>query len=132
MAAKKILIVDDDPDITIAVQMILEKENYSVIARNSKEGIIDLIGQEKPDLIILDVMMEKMSDGFELSVDIKKNKDLSKIPIILYTGIDKATGVNFKSAYGQTENIRADGYLEKPVSSRDLLSEVNRLLSLSK
>jgi two-component system, OmpR family, alkaline phosphatase synthesis response regulator PhoP len=132
MAQKKILIIDDDPDITLALQMILEKENYMVIARNNKDGFADLISNEKPDLIILDVMMENMSDGFEISVEIKKNKAFSKIPILLYTGIDKATGVNFKSAYGQTENINADGYLEKPVSSKELLTEVNRLLSLSK
>ena len=62
-------------------------------------------------------MMDGMSDGFDLSLEIKNTPGFEKIPILLYTGIDKKTGVNFKSAIGNTAQIKADGYLEKPVFS---------------
>ena len=126
----KILIIDDDPDITRAIQVILESRNYIVTASNSRIEGRKLLEVFKPDLVILDVMMEGMSDGFDLSLEIKKIPGYEKVPVLLYTGIDQHTGVNFKSALGNTEKMKADGYLEKPVSPQVLLSEVERLLSL--
>ncbi len=126
----KILIVDDDPDITRAIQVILESKQYIVSATNSKKEGRKMLEEFKPDLVILDVMMDGMSDGFDLSLEIKNTPGFEKTPVLLYTGIDQKTGVNFKSAIGNTAQIKADGYLEKPVSPQVLLSEVERLLSL--
>ena len=126
----KILIVDDDPDITRAIQVILESKGYSICASNCKREGRKKLEEFRPDLIILDVMMDSMSDGFDLSLEIKNIPGFEKTPILLYTGIDSKTGVNFKSAIGNTEQIKADGYLEKPASPQALLAEIERLLSL--
>lgn len=75
----KILIVDDDPDITRAIQVILESKQYIVSATNSKKEGRKMLEEFKPDLVILDVMMDGMSDGFDLSLEIKNTPDLRKL-----------------------------------------------------
>ncbi|MGD0711342.1 MAG: response regulator [Bacteroidales bacterium] len=126
----RILIIDDDPDITRAIQVILESKGYIVTASNCKHEGGKKLEEFKPDLIILDVMMESMSDGFDFSLEIKSTPGYERIPVLLYTGIDQKTGVNFKSAVGNTDQIKADGYLEKPATPQALLAEIERLLSL--
>jgi DNA-binding response OmpR family regulator len=126
----RILIIDDDPDITRAIQVILESKGYIICTSNCKHEGRKKLEEFNPDLIILDVMMDNMSDGFDLSFEIKSIPGFEKVPILLYTGIDSKTGVNFKSAIGNTEQIKADGYLEKPASPQILLAEIERLLSL--
>jgi CheY-like chemotaxis protein len=126
----KILIVDDDPDITRVIRVILESRNYIVADISSTADGIRKLAEFRPDLVILDVMMDSMSDGFEFSVKIKDHPEFKKIPVLLYTGIDSSTGVNFKSAMGNTNQIKADGYLEKPATPQIFLAEVERLLSL--
>ena len=129
MKETKILLVDDDPDIVKAVQVILENQNYIVVSANSRvEGLKKAI-DEKPDLFILDVMMDAMSDGFDLSRDLRQVAEFKNTPIILLTGIDDKTGVNFKSAFGNTEMLPIDAYIEKPVAPHVLINEVAKLLS---
>lgn len=81
----KILIVDDDPDITRAIQVILESKQYIVSATNSKKEGRKMLEEFKPDLVILDVMMDGMSDGFDLSLEIKNTPGFEKTPVLLYT-----------------------------------------------
>jgi CheY-like chemotaxis protein len=77
----------------------------------------------------MDVMMESMSDGFDLASEVKNHSDYKDIPILLYTGIDNTTGLNFKSAFGSTRHIPADAFLEKPATSQALIEQVELLLS---
>jgi DNA-binding response OmpR family regulator len=129
MEKTKILVVDDDPEITNTLKVILESDGYEVFSATSKDQAEGLIKEICPSLLILDVMMDNMSDGFDLSRDIKSDPGSSKISVILYTAIDNNTGVNFSSAFGNTEMIKADSYLEKPADPQKLLSEVRRLLA---
>ncbi|MFH2141226.1 MAG: response regulator, partial [Bacteroidota bacterium] len=101
----KIVIVDDDKDIIKALRVILENEKFEVHDASNKNDGYEKIKAEKPDLVILDVMMDTMQDGFELSKDIRKLPEFKNLPIILLTGIDTETGVSFKSAFGITEMI---------------------------
>ena len=125
----KIVIVDDDKDITTAVRVILENENYEVYDASNKKDGFEKVKSVKPDLAILDVMMDSMQDGFELSKDIRKIPEFKYLPIILLTGIDSETGVSFKSAFGITDMMPVDAYIEKPVMPNILLAEVKKLLS---
>jgi CheY-like chemotaxis protein len=125
----KILLVDDDQDIIKAVQVILENQNYTVVSANNKADGIQKAMTEKPDLFILDVMMEAMSDGFDLARDLRKIEEFKNSPIILLTAIDDKTGVNFKSAFGNTDLLPVDAYIEKPVAPHKLINEVDKLLS---
>lgn len=129
MKSTKILIVDDDPDIRKAVQVILENQNYTVISAYNKDEGLKKAKAEKPDLFILDVMMDTMSDGFDMSRELRTMPEFKKTPIILLTGIDGKTGVNFKSAFGNTDMLPVDAYLEKPVSPHILLNMIQNLLS---
>jgi CheY-like chemotaxis protein len=129
MKNKKILIVDDDPDIVKTLTAILENQKYEVISAMNKADGLDKLTKEKPDLLVLDVMMETMSTGFDMANEIREIEEFSKIPIIMLTAIDEITGVNFKSAFGHTGMIPVDAYISKPEAPHMLVSEVEKLLS---
>ena len=86
---------------------------------------------DPPDLIILDVMMEKHTDGFDLCADLKNDQACSMIPIIMVTAVTEKTGFKF-SPETDGEYLQADDYISKPVTVSVLLSRVNKLLSEGK
>ena len=129
MEEKKIIIVDDDPDYTAIVKAILEGEQYSVSVANNREEGIEKIQNEKPALIILDVMMSTWSDGFEMSRELKKDPELKDIPILMLTGVESKTGIEFKSSAGDPDWLPVEGFLDKSEDPQLLLEEVHKLLS---
>lgn len=129
MANAKIMIVDDDPDYINVVKTILEKEEYIVVsARNKIEGL-EKIKTEKPDLAILDVMMDAWQDGFEMSRQLKKDPEFKNMPVMMLTAVENRTGIGFKSTAGDPTWLPVDVFLDKPVEPDILLSEVKKLLS---
>ncbi|TET86461.1 MAG: response regulator [Desulfobacteraceae bacterium] len=129
MEGAKILIVDDDLDLTKALQTILESQQYTVVtAVDGKEGI-EKIKTDEPDLVILDVMMSTWQDGFEMSRELKKDPKLKDIPILMLTALKDRTGIDFKSTAGDPTWLPVDGFLDKPVEPQTLLAEVEKLLS---
>lgn len=85
---KKILVVDDDMDVITMVKAILEKEGYDVVsAMNKKEGL-ERLRNEKPDLVILDVMMTTYFEGFEMAQEMLNNPEFKHIPFLIQTSID--------------------------------------------
>jgi DNA-binding response OmpR family regulator len=126
--SKKILIIDDDRDFGDALRIVLENNGYAVMhSFNISDGRASVV-KERPDLIILDVMMEKHTDGFDLCADLKNDEACSMIPIIMVTGVSEKTGFKF-SPSTDGEYLRADDYIAKPVKASVLLSRVNKLLS---
>ena len=132
MENAKILIVDDDMDLTKALQVTLESKQYRVVAANSKIEGMEKIKSEKPDLAILDVMMSAWQDGFEMAREIKSDPDSENICILMLTGVKDKTGINFKSTAGDPTWCPVDGFLDKPVEPEILLAEVEKLLSQKK
>ena len=128
MAKGTILIIDDDEDIRLAVQLLLESKGYTVEMAATKEEGLDKFSSVKPDLAILDVMMTSWQDGFELARELKKDPDLKDIPILMLTGVEGKTGLEFKSAAGDEEWLPVEGFLDKPVEPEVLLAEVEKLL----
>ncbi len=129
MASSRILIIDDDQDLTTALQTILESKEYSVrVAGNPDEGMMKL-NAEKPDLIILDVMMTTWQDGFDMARSLKKNDEFKAIPILMLTGVEDKTGLEFKSEAGNEEWLPVEVFLDKPVEPATLLDEVKKLLA---
>ena len=124
----KILIIDDDVDLTEALKVILTEARYVVITAFNKTEGMEKIETEKPALIILDAMMSTWQDGFEISRELKNNSEFKNIPILMLTSITEKTGVEFKSSAGDPTWLPVDGFLEKPVESEVLLSEVRKLL----
>jgi len=119
----RILVVDDDPDITFAISLFLKKEQHEVyVAANRVEGMkaLDVF---KPDLMILDVMMEQPDDGIAMAQDLRRAG--AALPIIMLTSVGKVTGMS----YGRdSEMVPVDAFFEKPIRPDDLLKKVSELL----
>jgi CheY-like chemotaxis protein len=129
MAQGTILIIDDDPDITEAMTVVLQNRGYEVrSARDSSEGM-EKLKQARPDLIILDVMMRTSQEGFELSRELKGNATYKDIPILMLTGVKDKTGLDFKDAAGDQAWLPVEEFLDKPVKPNLLLEKVEDLLS---
>lgn len=129
MEGKKIVIVDDDPDIRDALQSILVSRQYTALtAANRTEGL-ETIRAEKPDLAVLDVMMEANDDGFEMARELKQDTELKTMPILMLTGVKRETGIDFKSTAGDPTWNPVDGFLDKPVKPDAFLAEVEKLLA---
>ena len=131
MRQGSILIIDDDPDITHAMTIVLENRGYQVRnACDSSEGR-ERLKEARPDLIILDVMMRTSQEGFELSRELKHNDRYKDIPILMLTGVKQKTGLDFKTAAGDEDWLPVEEYLDKPVKPDMLLEKVDSLLSES-
>jgi len=117
----KILLVDDDDDFVQINKALLEKEGHQVIfAYNPREGMENL-KKSKPDLLVLDVMMQEPDDGFAMAQKIRLEKN--KIPIIMLTSVSKVTGLK----YGKDkEMVPVNEFLEKPVAAETLLKTVKK------
>ncbi len=124
----KILIIDDDPDISEAMRVVLESKNYQVINALSGQAGLKQAKTEKPDLIILDVMMETSDKGFDVARDLKKEKDCKEIPILMLTAIKEKTGLSFNAEAGDETWLPVDDYVEKPLKPEELISKVESLL----
>jgi CheY-like chemotaxis protein len=124
----KILIVDDDPDIVESIRVVLESQGYGVIsAVNGLEGLTRT-KKEKPDLIILDVMMPEGVDGFEVAREIKKDPKTQPIPILMLTAIKDKTGLDFQKEAGDKDWLPVEDYCAKPLNHDALLKKVSKLL----
>ncbi len=128
MENAKILIVDDDLDLSKALQATLESREYTVITAPSREEGMNKIRAEEPDLIILDIMMDTWEDGFEMARELKKTSQYSEIPILMLTAVKDRTGIDFKSTAGDPTWCPVNGFLDKPTEPDVLLAEVEKLL----
>jgi CheY-like chemotaxis protein len=129
MQGAKILVVDDDKDIRDSLQAILESKEYSVTVAASKNEAMEKANAQKPDLFILDVMMDTWQDGFDLARELKQDPEFKEIPILMSTGVKEKTGIDFKSSAGDADWMPVEGFLEKPIDPTVLLTEVEKLLS---
>jgi len=129
MGQSRILIIDDDPDITEAMTVVLANKGYEVrSARDSDEGMARL-KEARPDLIILDVMMRTSQEGFELSRELKHNAQYKDIPILMLTAVKQKKGLDFKSDAGDETWLPVEAFLDKPVKPDVLIDKVQDLLS---
>ena len=125
----KVLIVDDDPDFVEATRTILKTKGYGVAAAFNKTEALLMIETIKPDLVLLDIMMERCSDGFTICYKLKHDPALRQIPILAISAITERTGFKF-SPKTDGEYFQADDYVEKPVKPADLLERVEKLLNM--
>ena len=124
---KDILLVDDDADFVKAVGIILGAKGYSVRTASNVTECYRRIKEKKPNLILLDVMMEHMDDGFRACHNLKIDPATKDIPIIVVTAVSEKTGLQF-SLEKHKEYMPADGYLEKPVMPEKLLESVKNAI----
>jgi len=128
MGKGRILIIDDDLDITEAMTVVLENRGYEVSSAGDGEQGMEQLKRARPDLIVLDVMMRTTQEGFELSRELKNNAAYRDIPIVMLTGVKQKTGLDFKPAAGDESWLPVDEYLDKPVKPDLLVEKVEHLL----
>lgn len=119
----RILVVDDDPDITFAVSLYLKREQHEVRTAASRAEGMEAVRAFAPELIILDVMMEQPDDGIAMAQELRRAG--SAVPIIMLTSVGKVTGLE----YGRDSDlVPVEAFFEKPVRPDDLLKAVAGLL----
>ncbi|RLA78009.1 MAG: response regulator [Deltaproteobacteria bacterium] len=125
--AKKILIVDDDPDLVEAVSSILESKGYDVVAAYGGVEGLEKAKTERPDLIVLDVMMPD-KDGYQVCKELKADPEYRSIPILLLTAVvSKISTTRYTQQMGM--ETEADDYIDKPVEPEVLVQRIEALLS---
>jgi len=134
MEKPKILVIDDDPDVLESIRITLEANNYQVFgADNGTEGL-RMVKETFPDLIILDVMMDSITEGFHVSRQLRSRDPNSEynaysgIPILMLTGISEKMHMKF-SPKDDEDYLPVDEFMEKPIRFGPLLEKVKALIS---
>ena len=122
--AKRVLLVDDDANLRSILEALFEAKGHEVIQAGDGEEGLGKVRKKRPDIIILDGMMPKKS-GFQLAYELKNDPDYESIPIVMLTGIDKASG---KTESYWREKSRADLYVAKPFDYVKLVDTVEKML----
>jgi len=133
---RKILVVDDDPDVVDYVRSVLEKRAFDVVTAAEPVEAMSVVEAEKPDLIILDIMMPKGTEGFHFTwrLRARPEPELRNIPIIVLTAIHDTTRLRFypdeaDEVYGPGEYLPVEAFIDKPVDEEKLLQSVERVLA---
>ena len=128
--SKKVLVVDDDPDVRLFSVTVLEENGYIPLEAEDGESGLEMIKSEKPDLVILDVLMPRQS-GVRLYRELKTSKTLRDVKVIILSGIAKKTFLRSQKAlteFGGAEIPEPEIYLEKPVEPEDLAEVIKNVL----
>jgi len=133
MEKPKVLVIDDDPDLVESIRITLEANNYEVYsAENGTEGL-RLVKEIHPDLIVLDVMMDTITEGFQVSYQLRSRdpqseyKEYSDIPIIMLTGISQKMHMKFSTETDE-DFLPVNEFIEKPIRLEALLARVKKLI----
>jgi len=118
----RILIVDDEPNIVLALEMLMKREGYEIQSVNNGEKAVEEAGQFRPDLILLDVMLPRM-DGYEVCQRIRADASLPQVSIVMLTAKGREVEMEKGLALG------ADLYITKPFSTREVVRKVRELLA---
>ena len=121
---KQIMIVEDEQDFVESITMILESAGYEVIWADDGDQCFALLEFEKPDLIIMDVMMRTITEGFNVLYELKSSTEYRTIPVVIVSAIDKHTGFSIDKNF-----IKAEEFLGKPLNPEVLLNTVKRLIA---
>jgi DNA-binding response OmpR family regulator len=121
---KTVLIADDEPNILISLEYLMKREGYRVVVAHDGQEACDLITRERPDMVLLDVMMPKKT-GFDVCHEVRANADFKALPILLLTAKGRDTDVAKGLAMG------ANDYMIKPFSTKELVQKVRDLLGVA-
>ena len=126
LTAQRILVVDDDPDFVEVTRMVLEKEGYEVRTAANGDEALRAMTSAPPSLVIMDVMMDGVLDGWDATWRIRSNPLLRDTPVLMVSSI---TATDYLSLFPTDEDNLIDNFISKPVAPAKLVSEIQRLLS---
>ena len=116
----KVVLVDDNTDYLFTMETFLKRNGFEVLTADDGQKGLDLIRREKPDIVLLDVMMESLFSGFELCKKLRTEAELKHIPIIGISGMGDELGINYKQ-WPDFEYFSPDAFLDKPVDKQRLI-----------
>jgi CheY-like chemotaxis protein len=131
MMKKTILIIDDDADFRSAIRSTLEEAGYQILEAASTGQGRCMLSETRPDLILLDIMLEDISSGFRFLREIRNHAAQNgekNIPILMISAIKELTDLDFHSR-GGTELLPVDAFLDKPVLPENLIKQVQKLIT---
>ena len=120
--SRTILVADDEPNIVISLEYLMKREGYTVLVARDGQEALDAIARDRPDLVLLDVMMPKKS-GFEVCQAVRASEELQATKILMLTAKGRDTDLAKGLALG------ADAYMTKPFSTRELVQKVADMLA---
>jgi len=124
----KILIVDDDPDFVKLTQRILRTKGHETMVASSGKQALEMMRKDKPDLVLLDIMMAYILDGLDVSREMAQDPQLKDVPVIMVTSL---TGARAQAALPTDEFIPVDEWIHKPIDPDQLLARVEAALKKS-
>ena len=127
----KIIMVDDNTDFLFTMETFLTRNGFEVHTADDGQKGIDLIKKERPDLILLDIMMETLFSGFEVCKAVRSNEDLKDIPIIGVSAIGEELDINY-SQWPDYDYFRPDAFLDKPIDKQRLLQLIPEVIQKAK
>ena len=128
MSAKKIVIIDDDPEICDAMSHILSQNGYQVFTALDTRTGHQLFVDTRPDLLILDIMMETMDEGLNFATEVKKNDGVFGVPILIVSARPPVENGYGRALDEDLDWIHADIFMEKPVEPEELIHNVKLLI----
>jgi CheY-like chemotaxis protein len=121
----KILVVDDDPDFVEITRAVLESRGYGVVAAANGAEALDTMRREKPDLVLLDIMMSTLLDGLSVSEEMQADPELKDLPVIILSSI---TDTEHAAVFPTDEYVHMNAWISKPVDPENLLRKVAQYL----
>lgn len=122
----RVLLVDDDPDFVEANSIVLEAAGFEVLSASSGAEGLSMVEREKPDVVVLDVMMENTDEGFAVARRIRRTLQ-SDVPVIMLTSVGKVTGYDYDPSE-HPDFFPVEAFLEKPVPPTVLISKIREVL----
>ena len=126
MPEAKILIVDDDTDFVFVTKTILENNDYEVISAGTGNQGMTMLARENPQLVILDVIMSSVLDGFTMSRRMAEDPAFKDIPVIMVTSI---ANTDYSTLFPADESVNINAFLTKPIKPADLIGKIQEILS---
>jgi len=123
----RILIIDDDPDFNYVFQMVLEAHDFEVDTATTPEEGINKVLSTEPDLVVLDVMMPTGYEGFDVAREIREERDLTALPIVILTNVHNVREVPYRFAPDK-DYLPVDVFLDKPVDPEALVDIIKEML----
>jgi twitching motility two-component system response regulator PilH len=127
---KRVIVVDDDPDVILFNTTVVEESGYTPLVAKNGEEALKIIKKERPDLILLDILMPRQS-GIRLYRELKTDESLKHIPVVVLSGIAQKTFLRSQKAlteFGDAKVPEPEVYLEKPVEPEELAKTIKEIL----
>jgi CheY-like chemotaxis protein len=128
MAKGKILVVDDDPDFVAYTRTVLESDGYEVVSAGNGDQGLRMLAQERPDAVVLDVIMSSVLDGLNMSQRMAEDANFRHVPIIMVTSI---ANTDYLALFPTDESIHIDAFVTKPIAPKELLRQIAHFVPVS-